>query len=61
MNKFRNYARLLALMLIGLFIFSCSDEDLINDLSENQVSETNVSLDLAKRVALNFTKDDAFI
>lgn len=61
MNKFRNYAWLLALMLIGLFIFSCSDEDLINDLSENQVSETNVSLDLAKRVALNFTKDDAFI
>lgn len=61
MNKFRNYARLLALMLIGLFIFSCNEDDLTNDLSENQVSETKVSLDLAKRVALNFTKDEAFI
>ncbi len=61
MNKFRNYARLLAVMLIGLFIFSCNKDDLTNDLSENQVSETKVSLDLAKKVALNFTKDEAFI
>lgn len=53
--------RLLAVMLIGLFIFSCSRNDLTNDLSKNRVRETDVSLDLAKRVALNFTKDDAFI
>lgn len=61
MNKTKNYAQLLAVMLISLFICSCNENDLTNDLSKNQVSETNVSLDLAKRVALNFTKDDAFI
>lgn len=61
MNKFRNYARLLAVMLIGLFIFSCNEDDLTNDLSKNQISETKVSLDLAKQVALNFSKDDAFL
>jgi streptopain len=61
MNKFRNYARLLAVMLLGLFIFSCNEDDLTNDLSESQISETKVSLDLAKRAALNFTKDEAFI
>ena len=61
MNKFRNYARLLAVMLFGLFIFSCNEDDLTNDLSESQISETKVSLDLAKRAALNFTKDEAFI
>ena len=61
MNKTRNCARLLAVMLIGLFIFSCSEDDLTNDSMNNQISETNVSLDLAKQVALNFTKDEAFI
>lgn len=61
MNKFRNYARLLAVILFGLFIFSCNEDDLTNDLSESQISDTKVSLDLAKRAALNLTKDEAFI
>jgi streptopain len=61
MNKFKNYARLLAVMLIGLFIISCNEDDLTNDLLDNQVNETKVSLDLAKQVALNFSKDEAFI
>jgi len=51
MNKFRNYARLLAVILFGLFIFSCNEDDLTNDLSESQISDTKVSLDLAKRAA----------
>ncbi|WP_456376548.1 C10 family peptidase [Lutibacter sp.] len=61
MNKVSNHIRLLAVMLMGLFIFSCSNNDLTKDLSKNQVSKTKVSLDLAKKVALNFTKDEAFI
>lgn|GEM_PF-872979 len=61
MNKIQNYTKLLAILLIGLFIFSCNEDNLTNNLSENQISETKVSLDLAKRVALNFTKDEAFI
>lgn len=61
MNKIRNYARFLAIILIGFFIFSCSEGDLTCDLSKNQVSETTVSFDLAKKVALNFTIDEAFI
>jgi len=61
MKKQKIIPRLLAIMLIGLFIFSCSKDELTNDPLYNKITETNVSLNLAKKVALNFTKDEAFI
>ncbi len=62
MRVFKDYyVQLLAILLIVLSIFSCSEDNLTNDLSENQVDKMVVSVDLAKKVALNFTKDEVFI
>ena len=61
MSKYKNYLKLLTVILIGLLIFSCSEYDLTDSSFKKEEGKTRVSLDLAKRVALNFTKDEAFI
>ncbi|WP_136468072.1 C10 family peptidase [Flagellimonas onchidii] len=59
MNRPIDYGWLLAI-IIGFTIISC-ENDYTNTSLENKTNEKNVSLDLAKQVALNFTKDKAFI
>lgn len=60
MNKFKKLVRIITVIIVGLSIFSCNDDDLINS-SINAKGNAVVTIDLAKKVALNFTKDEAFI
>ncbi len=60
MSKFNFYKRILALLLIGIVFISCGKDNLEDTYLNDQLS-TEVSVDLAKQVAFNFTKDEAFI
>jgi len=42
-------------------MFSCSEDVLQSELSNTRESNSKVSVDLAKQIALNFSNDDAFI
>ena len=45
------------LILLGIFLYSCQDEESLSiedEISSTEVSSTEVSIDLAKEIALNF-------
>ncbi len=61
MKAYIEIRRLFIFLLIGIFLISCSQNELTGETINYQDDKTNVSLTLAKKVALNFSKDDAFI
>ena len=52
MNKLKNYKQLLALLLIGLLIHSCSED--VNDTLTSESDQNFVSKKLVKDVSNNF-------
>ena len=60
MIKVKLTKRFLGIMLIGLIIFSCNKDELIEEVSFKR-QNTDVSVDLAQQVELNFSSDLAFL
>ena len=52
MNKLKNYRRLLALLLIGLLIYSCSED--VNDTLTSESDQNFISEKFVKDVSNNF-------
>ena len=59
MNRFNQTERLLVLILIGLFLFSCQEDDL--ELTNKEKTSSIVSIELAKKVAQNYAYDEVFL
>ncbi len=55
MSKFKNYTRLLAVMLIGLFFFSCNEED-----SQDFISHERQSNMISERIATEIASNIIF-
>lgn len=62
MNKIKIYARLLVVILMGLFIFSCNEDDSFDIKNQNDDIEIkSIDLEQAKQVAVNFYNEQVII
>jgi hypothetical protein len=60
MKQFKLFS---ALILLGIFLYSCQDEESVSvedDISSVEISSTGISIDYAKEVALNFSNKTDF-
>lgn len=59
----KQFKLFVALFLLGIFLYSCQDEESVSiedEISSVEVSSTEVSIDLAKEIALNFSNKTDF-
>lgn len=61
MKRLKTLKSLWLLILIGIIILSCDKEETFTDAPPLSLQTFEVSTDLAKSVALNFTKDEVFV
>lgn len=61
MKRLKSLKSLWLLILVAIINLSCDKEEIFTNSQSLNLQNFEVSIDLAKRVALNFTKDEVFI